>query len=715
MKVPIFITRNLLFKRRNVFHFVALCFVLSFPLHVLAEESSDSSVEMETIYVKGKAQNLALPNKELSKEDLESAHAGNLSNFLEHMPGISNASFGEGVGRPVIRGMSANRVKLSVNGASNADVSNMSSDHAPVMDMTNAESVDVIYGPNTLRFGSGAMGGLVNVNDGRFHQQAFDGTRGRVQTSFGSNAASKQFSGSVDIGNANEDLSAGSITHLDLYFRQSDNFSSGDISGLDKEIQSSGTEALGGSIAYNLVDSNKYFMGIALGHTDYEYGIPNPDDIDTKVTPNQTRLDLQGGLLDLSDNIEKWETKLSFVDYMHDELLDGKTEAIFEKSVSELQSTLFLNLSSDWTSTAGVQIKQEDLSVCHDHSGCSKIPDYSSLPWDGSAGTNLLNDTYAGFRFNHSTPMPLSETLDAGVFAIFGKTYGSLSSEFGIRYDSRTISTDPKSILPSYRRDKGDYSDTSFHPVSLSTGWTWDLDNKNVLALNLSRSERAPTADEMFYNGDHHATFSYQLDNLDLEKEIAKSIDLTWRSRFGSLFVDAAVFYYDFKDYIYNDLKSVQDPYHGRDVYRYEQADAIFAGGELTLEYFLQSGWTVFGSLDTVRAQLSGNKNLPRTPPSSLRSGLKWNTGPWTFETDIHHFARQDDVSENETESDSFSTWNVYLAYLSNPGRLSIQELGFHLKGKNLLDEFGVNHTSYLKDFSPVQGRNLEAAVVAKF
>jgi iron complex outermembrane receptor protein len=147
------------------------------------------------------------------------------------MPGVSNASFGEGVGSPVIRGMSANRVKLSVNGASNADVSNMSADHAPMMDIVNADEVEVIYGPNTLRFGSGAMGGLVNVKDGRFHSEVFDGITGRVQGGFGSNASAKDGAATFDFANANGDLSRAHIGHLDIFYRQSDNYKAGEYKG----------------------------------------------------------------------------------------------------------------------------------------------------------------------------------------------------------------------------------------------------------------------------------------------------------------------------------------------------------------------------------------------------------------------------------------------------------------------------------------------------
>jgi iron complex outermembrane receptor protein len=668
---------------------------------------------LEEVYVYGEAPDLALPVKKLDQTELEKASSGNMTKLLESMPGVSNASFGEGVGSPVIRGMSANRVKLSVNGASNADVSNMSADHAPMMDIVNADEVEVIYGPNTLRFGSGAMGGLVNVKDGRFHSEVFDGITGRVQGGFGSNASAKDGAATFDFANANGDLSRAHIGHLDIFYRQSDNYKAGEYKGESQEINSTSTEAAGGSAAYNWVDNERGSIGIAMGYSDYEYGIPNNTGDEVMVTPEQWRVDVQGNLLNLTPTLENWETKLSYIDYEHEELLEENPEAIFDKEVTELQSTLFFAFQDDWQLTTGIHLQFEELAVCHDHGGCSEIPDYSSLPWDGNKGANLINDTFAGYSFSHSTPMPLIETLDAGIYAIVAKNYDLLTAEFGLRYDSRTISADPTSILPSYRRAKSDYDDKRFKPISASVGLSWQLTDQR-LALNLSHSERAPSADEMYYNGDHHATFSYQLDNIDLDVETANSVDLTWQINFDKVLVETALFYYDFADYIYNDKKAIQDPYHGRDVYRYEQEDAWFTGGEATLEYLFADSWQAFVSMDVVKAQLKKgeNKNLPRTPPASLRTGLMWQRGPWDVEANVHYFAKQNDVAENESVNDAYTTLNAYAAYRVDS---TASVLTLQLNANNLLNEYGLNHVSYLKEISPVQGRNIEASFVWQF
>jgi len=667
--------------------------------------------EVEEVHVYGHGSSLALPQKNISQDELERAQAGNLTKLLESMPGINNSSYGEGVGRPIIRGLSANRVKLAVNGSTNADVSAMSADHAPMMDMVNANDVEVIYGPNTLRFGSGAMGGMVNVKDGRFHDKAFSGVKARVQSSIGSNANARQIGASTDIGFGNDEQA--SIVHLDVYARETDNFTAGEQSGDSLEIESSSTEVAGGSVAYNFVETDKLALGVAAAYIDQEYFAPNNRLEELSITPEQTRIDFQADLFELTDSLERWESSLSFIDYEHNEVVANKSLALFDKEVIELQSSLFFHSKTDWLLTTGIQAQHEELAVCHDdNGGCDVIPDFSGVAWDGFLGGSVV--VRDGYLFSHAAPMPLTDVLDVGLFAILGKVFGNLTAEFGVRYDKRSISTDPVSIAPSHRLASSAYDDIDFEPVSVSSGFTWDLGEQKV-GLNVSHSERAPTSEEIYYNGDHHATFSYQLANLDLDVESAESIDITWQINLQNVLVDVAAFYYDFTDFIYNDLKSTANPIHAGDVvYRYEQADAVFQGGELSVDMPINADWAWFTTVDFVSAKFKGGNNsyVPRTPPATLRTGLVWAYNQWEVEADVHYYAKQTDVAVNESETDSYATLNAFAAYNIDMGDA---ELSLQLKASNLLNEFGRSHTSYLKAYSPIQGRNIELAAVLNF
>ncbi|MFT7109612.1 MAG: iron complex outermembrane receptor protein, partial [Psychrobacter glaciei] len=199
--------------------------------------------------------------------------------------------------------------------------------------------------------------------------------------------------------------------------------------------------------------------------------------------------------------------------------------------------------------------------------------------------------------------------------------------------------------------------------------------------------------------------FSYQLDNPDLEKETAYTLDVTWQYFSQDYQLDAAAYYYDFDGYIYNQLLSVVDPFHGNDVYQFIQEDAYITGFELSGQYQLTQLLMATASLDKVTGRLKAgsNKNLPRTPPMSALLGLAWQQNAWLAKANIRFYAKQDQVGENEQATDSYETLNIFVGY---EFAFNDVELDVHLKGNNLTDELGRNHVSYLKEISPVAGRN---------
>merc|ERR1711879_1046637 len=204
------------------------------------------------------------------------------------------------------------------------------------------------------------------------------------------------------------------------------------------------------------------------------------------------------------------------------------------------------------TATVGVQWSQRELALCHDHGGCSEIPNYSDTSWDGAQGLNLL--LFNEYLFAHDTPMPETSTQDVGVFWIGQRDWEHGMIEVGVRVDERTIKADENAITPSHRQQSSYYHDRTFTPVSVSAAATWVLDDQQRLGFSLARAQRAPDAEEIFWNGDHHATFAFQLDNGDLALETAYTADINWLWQGDVHTVRLATFLYEFKDYIYNDL-----------------------------------------------------------------------------------------------------------------------------------------------------------------
>lgn len=628
----------------------------------------------------------------LSNEFLKQQSGHNAAALLSNTPGISNSSFGPGVGRPVIRGMSGNRVRVLQNGSDAADVSAMSSDHSPMADTSNADQLEVIYGPSTLMYGSGAIGGIINVVDGSLRDKPFKGFTGNVSAGVSS----------VDQGFYSKALmNAGNgpwVLHADTFYREAKDYSAY-VNGRNRRIHNSDNQGQGGKLGLSHINQ-KGFIGFSIAETEYDYAIPNADGENARISPTQTRIDIQSGLFNLNDVIDQWTITAGYSDYEHQEKTDHLVEGLFEKNTLDLKSVIDLTYKL-WQANIGVQFVQKKLDLCHNHVGCNSIANYSHLPWNGDKGTNFTQ--VGGYDFAHDTPMPSTETTDIGAFVIQRVDWQQGIIELGIRVDQRTLSSDPSTIRPAARQDQSYYSDKTFTPTSINFAGTWVLDTHTLL-LSLARAQRAPEAEELFWNGDHHSTFSYQLDNPDLSNETAYTIDISWEY-LGDFQSRVNVYHYDFRGYIYNEKKSVTDPFHGDAVYRHEQRDAQFSGIEgainLPLTGLMQNWYfDIFGDVVNARLNEGKHRHLPRTPPASLGAALHWQNDSWFFQMDSRAYARQNKVAENESKTGSFITLNSQVAWFYHDLRIGV-------KANNLTNETGFNHVSLLKEVAPVPGRNL--------
>lgn len=650
------------------------------------------------------------PVKVLDSTSLMESSGSTLGEILSELPGISNASFGSGVGRPVVRGLSGNRVKIAINGSDAADASAMSSDHAPMADAANAEQVEVLYGPATLLFGSGAIGGVINLSDDRFHSFPFtdqDGktvVEGEVNSSMSTADQGQELKAKLDAGFGSW------VFHLDGFTRSSEDFESAIGS-----VQNTDTSSQGFNLGTSYIYESGY-TGLAVSVLEYEYGVPNEDNERATVSPVRTRLDWINETQLSSGLIESVKTQVSINDYEHEEGTDGDVVGYFEKENTELKTIMALSDGFDFESKLGLHISSESLALCHDHFGCDGIPDFSGESWDGAKSTDFdikTGDDGNPYEFSHYNPMPEADTLDVAAFWLMSNEWSQGKQEYALRIDQRTITTDPISIDPDGRQAAGYYDDQTFLAVTASAGWSWISDN-NKYGLSIGRSERAPQADEMYWNGDHHATFSYQMDNPDLEKETAYTLDATWQKNLDASQVDAAVYYYEFEGFIYNDLLPVTDPYHGNAVYRYEQKDAYLTGFELSLQKSLTDYLEVNMALDHAIGRLKEGdiKSLPRIPPASLLAGMSWKWQHYLVKGNIRYYSEQDQVAENESTTAAYSTLNALFAYELDLGKSHVD---LHLKLDNILDEVGRNHVSYLKAYSPVKGRNVTLETTFSF
>lgn len=649
------------------------------------------------------AQDIAQPARSLDKQQIQANSGDTLGTLLEQIPGIANASFGPGVGRPVIRGMGGSRVKILQNGSDSADLSAMSSDHTHMGETTSAERIEVLYGPSTLLYGGGAIGGVINLIDRRIHESSLDGLQGEAAVRFSSHDRGQNANVALDASGGNW------VLHLDGFQREAGDYQSG-----RGRIANSDTRGQGGAVALSRV-GEQGFVGASINWLDYDYAVPNPSGNPFRVVPEQVRYDIKVGWKPLWYSewnwIEEWRTELSFNDYAHAETEPGLDVGLFDQESWEFRSHIRHLRLNGWQGSFGIQLKHQALALCHNHSGCDGISSFSA-PWDGQMGYNLSNRLLNGYHFSHDTPMPTTKTRQAGVFLIEQRPWRHGILELGARLDQVRIQADPDPIQQVWRQDENYYDDRSYTPLTLSAAATWVVTSSQRFGLNLARVQRAPETFEIFWNGDHHATFSFQLDNPDLQVETAYTLDLNWLYQDADRQVRLAVFYYHFDDYIYNDLKAFKDPFHGNDVYRHEQVDARFYGAEFSWHHWLNDNWHLDVDADLVRAERTSGTRLPRTPPVSLHASLEWHQGGWNARLESQMALAQRQTAPQETRTDGFVLFNASAGYSQLLGR---SELYWHLAIQNLADEYAINHVSYLKRAAPLPGRNLQAGVRWQF
>lgn len=620
-------------------------------------------VEVTALPIKQSADDVIAPVSVLSGAALDDAKAGTLGETVAKQPGVQTTYFGPGVGRPVIRGLDGPRVGVLSNGASSGDVSTVSQDHAVSIEPFLADQIEVLKGPATLLYGSGAIGGVVNVVDGRIPERLPERPlSGRAELR-GNDAANER------TGMARIDIGAGDfVLHADGTYRDTD-----DYDGPDGKIANSFLTTKSGSLGGSWI-ADRGFIGIALSRFLDHYGNPaEPGDAEAgeagvTLKLQQTRYDLKSGLNLDAGAIEAVRFNASHVDYTHTEFEGDEV------------GTVFLSQSNE----GRIELVQSEIAG-----------------WRGAFGLQFLRRDFQAVGEEAFVPQTLTRSY--GLFGMQQREWDSVKLDLGARIDRHA--TDP-----------ADGAKRNFSPLSLSAGMAFKLAEGWHLNLNLDRAQRAPAEEELFANGPHVATESFEIGLPDADKETSNQFELGLH--FHSDFVDAKLSGYvnRFNDYIYlADTGLTEDDLPVR---QWSQADARFHGFEGEALFKLSEGATGHYDLrvwgDTVRASLDdGGGNLPRIAPARAGIDLKWSADAWRASIGAARYFKQDRTAAFETPTDGFTLVNAHLSYTLDGSDTTSWE--FFADGTNLTNQTARLSTSYIKDKAPLPGRAIAFGVRAFF
>lgn len=678
--------------------FLAPLVALSINTNSFAQEtkSSEQHSHIEEILVTGspigRSQfDIMQSTAVLSGDELVAEIGGNIGETLEHIPGISNSFFGPGAGRPIVRGLGGDRVRVLIGGIGSIDASSTSPDHAVAGDPLSAQSIEIIRGPATLLYGNNAVGGVINLMDGRipFSQPAAQ-VEGAVRSIIGSNSNEVNLAGTVDISVGEKIVLHFEGSNRDTQDMTIPGFARSEALRLDEPLDHPEDETKYTIPNSNLTNSNysaggSYFMdngfiGFAVGKLKSDYGIPaehGHDEIEVPVRINldQTRIDVMGEINSEFLLFEKAKFRFGWADYEHTEFEGAEVGTIF--------------LNTGWEGR--LELVQQSAAMADD--------------WfmDGAMGFQMKKRDFEAI--GDEAFVPPSSTSQFGMFIM--EEWGN--SDTSIQVGSRVEFQDVKA--PSVNLNK------SFTGVSFSGGFSYLINHEILFGITAHRTERNPNAEELFSNGPHIATKTYEIGNVDLVKERATGAEITIRKRDGDLTGSFSLFVNSFKNFIYEDFTGeVIDDLH---VARFAQTDAKFYGAELELGWLAWADYDNDKSLrfdlgaDFVRAKEKlSQQPLPRIPPQSITLAGEFESGKYSLRIEGELAAAQNRIDLRESTTDGY--FRLDSSFTLHPFA-DEKDISVIFQVRNITNEEIRYHTSFLKDLLPAPGRDFRILLRAGF
>lgn len=644
----------------------------------------------------------------LQGEALTQSLRPTLGETLDRIPGVSATSFGPNASRPVLRGLQGERVRILTDGIGAFDVSNTSADHAVVINPLLAERIEVLRGPATLLFGSSAIGGVVNVIDKRIPRTIPDEVAHvDMLASYGSAANERSIGGAVDM-----PVSDKFVVHADGSYLKTGNLRVGDYVLAPKArltaLANAGNEtddqlAQGIDLAANAALRGKLpnsqaetwtagvgaalitetgNLGIAYSRYDSLYGIPvryaiRPGDEQEgpRLDVLQDRLDLRAEVETGGDVIQSIRARAGFASYRHFELEpDGAVGTAFYNKGIEGRIELVRADKGPWKGASGIQYFARDFNVIGDEAF-----------------------------------LPKSSTQQLGLFTLQQFDFGALKLEGGARYEHTVLEAKPLPDQTQFFSGK-----RTFDTVSGSVGASYGFSQDWRFGVNLSRTVRAPSGEELFANGPHAGTQAFETGNPDFKTERAWGLEAVLRGKGDGYTFEASAYHNWFSNFIFEDLTGgIED---GLPVYQFGQGTARYYGFEIqgtaTLASFNGMDLVADGLADYVHATIENVGPAPRIPPMRVQGGLAINGSKVDLRGEVEWSSNQTRITAFETQTDSFTLVNAEMNY--RPWGTD-RPLSFALSANNIFNVDARRHASILKDFAPLGGRDIRVTARASF
>ncbi|QBE64199.1 TonB-dependent receptor [Pseudoduganella lutea] len=624
----------------------------------------------------GEGDQILTPAKVLQGDELRDKAGSSLGETLSQELGVSASAFGAGASRPIIRGMEGPRVKMLENGMAVSDVSGLSNDHAVAAEGAVARQIEILRGPAALLYGSGAIGGLVNVVNERIPTTLEPKLTGQAEARYSTVDTGKNASGTID----------GAIgkfaLHADGNWRNADDYRIpgtriiGDPASGSGRLANSFTRERNVGIGSSYVDDWGH-VGASVSHLTNLYGIPSAEG--SRIDQEQTRYDIEGLIRAPFAGFENLKFKAGHTSYNHAELgEDDAPEVVFDNRSTETRLELSHLPVAGWRGTFGIQTENTH---------------FSALSAEGGPDT-----------------VPVTRSTSQAGFLVEEKDLGPVRLSVGGRLEH--VKRQPKTGITAG-------VDRSFNLKSGSVGAQWPFMQGYAAGLTFSYAQRAPATEELYSHGPHDATVTFDIGNPDFAKEVSRNVELSVQKTSGLVRWKANLYRNKVDDFIYGNVTGAlvdEEGNPGEELREriFEQGNATIRGAEAELTVNEHgAGWSGRVFADTSRGKPDAGGSLPLQPADRIGASLAYKMDALRAGLSLVHARGQDRLASFEsTPTDSYNQLNANLSYTQKAGAY---DLTYFLLAKNLLDDEIRTSTSVLKDIAPLAGRGIVFGIRAKF
>ena len=693
--------------------------------NIIADEIEE--VIVTSSYIDQALTEIENPLHVLSGDDVSSIPTQSLGELIDNLVGVSSTDYGSGVGQPIIRGMSGNRVKILNNGMVVRDVSGLGADHINDIDLNNIQQIEVVRGPSSLLYSNGSIGGIINVVDNTITRKDFTEPELRIgletqsvndgdthDYSYQNNIAGFNLSLAYkDSQFGNFDIPHGAALHTEDEHGEDDH---DEEEGHDENLgylPNSDYESTSKRFGLSKIGDWGYF-GLSVNNIESLYGIPFHGEGHEEHEGEEHEK-------------EEHENKRIFSTTESDAFnIEGSY--VFNNSLLQKVDYFFRNSDYSLTEQHEEEDHTEEAHDEHDEEGPTlfkndareygAIFDLTNNSFSQKMVLNFIEEDIS--IIGAEAYMNPSNNKERSIGYYLSKELDLFHIDFGIRHDQikRNGSLSHEEHEEEEHEDEIEYFNRNIKHTSFALSLGRDINKYWDVNFGLSRVERAPSAVELFMNGPHLATSRFEVGNTDLKSETSNNIDLTFNYENYGFYGHFTFFRNNVDNYIYlldeteeeHEEEEHEEEYgnhEGLILANYLQNNVQLDGYEFEFGRVIElerGNLALSFAIDSVSGEFKNGGNIPRMVPSRNIYSMSYSVNDLEFRLNLKDVKEQRDIGVGETKTDGYQMLDVLVKQtfnLSNQSNFSLS-----LFANNLLDEVARNHTSFVKNEIPLAGRN---------